>query len=485
MDKALILMAALAAFLLLSQWYVFISVRKYLFQRYFPISRRVAYAVLGVLGLGNYLFIRLVLDSSLLPPFPLTKNFTAIAFFTYLGLVLMLCLFFPLLPPASAAVHLRRLFKRLLGNRSKEERTAQRCAGETPGDLAVTEACQDREMPSAESSRHLVPSNPKTAETESDAVYANALSDRIGLPDSARRAFLKWGAATSLATAITLSGHGIAQAYGPQVREEFDFTHPLLSGIDRPVTVIHVTDLHFGLFYGLEELEHLVQELNAIEADALFITGDLFHSQLSPVEMASPVLKYLKPRRFGNLVVLGNHDYYAGERRSVESIRKAGLTLLRDDWVTFRDGHSVIHIGGLDDPMTNWLWGKELPNFKPFLEKGPSEEGLRILLSHRPTVMEPAAKGGVDLVFAGHLHGGQLIVPYPGSSRGVSLARLVYDHTHGWYELGDTRMYLNRGVGLTFVPFRINCPPEIGVFHLKPPVAGQSAGAAIGVRKVG
>jgi hypothetical protein len=53
MDKVLLFLSALAAFFILCQWYVFVSVRKYLFQRYNPVSRKVAYSALGLFGPGK------------------------------------------------------------------------------------------------------------------------------------------------------------------------------------------------------------------------------------------------------------------------------------------------------------------------------------------------------------------------------------------------------------------------------------------------
>jgi len=49
----------------------------------------------------------------------------------------------------------------------------------------------------------------------------------------------------------------------------------------------------------------------------------------------------------------------------------------------------------------------------------------------------------------------------------VSVASVASKFTHGWYSEGKGTMYLNRGAGLTFVPWRVNCPPEISVFHLR------------------
>jgi predicted MPP superfamily phosphohydrolase len=287
--------------------------------------------------------------------------------------------------------------------------------------------------------------------------------------DISRRSFLKWGAAAGLASAVFLSGHAIAQAYGNAVVEEFDLEFPGLAGLDKPITALQISDFHFGMFFGAEELQKMVETVNRVEADILLVTGDIFHSPLTVVEDAVPILKQLKPRRLGNYAVMGNHDFYAGDYRCIDAIKKSGLILLRDKWITLNQGSAKIHLGGLDDPMSNWLWGMEFPNFAGFMRKAPREPGLRLVLSHRPAVLPLAADAGIDLVLAGHTHGGQIIMPSLNNHRGLSVARLVSPYTHGWYRQQECRMYLNRGVGLTFVPWRVNCPPEITLFRLRGP----------------
>lgn len=73
--------------------------------------------------------------------------------------------------------------------------------------------------------------------------------------DISRRSFLKWGAAAGLASAVFLSGHAIAQAYGNAVVEEFDLEFPGLAGLDKPITALQISDFHFGMFFGAEELQ--------------------------------------------------------------------------------------------------------------------------------------------------------------------------------------------------------------------------------------
>ena len=235
-----------------------------------------------------------------------------------------------------------------------------------------------------------------------------------------------------------------------------------------PITLIHVTDCHFGMFFGPDELRNLVDQLNSLQGDALCITGDIFHSARAVVEQATPVLKKLKARPLGNFAVLGNHDFYAGEMRSVESLQDAGFTILRNQWITLKVRNLALHMGGVDDPLIRRIRRNRFPRFDTFMSKAPVESGLRILLSHRPAVFPQAAKQKIDLVLAGHTHGGQIVIPVPGRERGMSVADLVSEYTHGWYKSDTSSMYLNRGVGLTFLPWRIHCPPEIAVIHLNP-----------------
>jgi uncharacterized protein len=330
----------------------------------------------------------------------------------------------------------------------------------------------------------------KSGEGQPECRSDSATAENSGIPHHdpllSRRKFFKWSTAVGIVTVGGIGLEAVSEAYQPPVVEEFDLFNPRLRGLRDPVSLIHITDFHFGMFMNSADLETLVKTVNSLPGDALIITGDVFHSPLTPVEAAVPVLSRLKERRLGNFVVMGNHDFYAGERRSVDALRNSKLTLLRNQWITFKEGHAVIHLGGIDDPMVNWAWGSEFPRFPRFMADAPGTPGMRIVLSHRPSVLPVAAQYAIDFVLSGHIHGGQIILSPGRPEIGVSLARLVSPFTHGWYSRGDSHMYLNRGIGLTFVPWRINCPPEIAVFHLHPdgerngPVRRSGSGSAPG-----
>jgi uncharacterized protein len=463
MDRILLFLSGLAAFLILCQWFVFVSIRTYLFQRYNPVSRKVAYSVLGLLGLVNLVALKSAYD--LFPADTLKNLVAAVAYFSYLGLVLLLCLFFLALGWVSLMLWLKDAVISLAnsGRRAEEKRMDGKeacmspigCKAELPAahsEQKRLEGCKAESLPRQ---------SPET--TEPEAQTGPVTSSRLS---STRRSFLQWTSAAGLVAAAGYAGRGISEAYERPVTEEFDLFFPELEGLTRPLTFIQITDFHFGMFFGSPELERTVRLVNALDGDAVFITGDVFHSPLSPVSHATPILKKLKARRLGNFVVLGNHDFYTGVVVVVRSFNESGLGVLRNQWITFREGSANIHLGGIDDPMVNWAWGTQFPNFQGFADKAPRSPGMRILLSHRPSVLPFASRAGIDFVLSGHIHGGQIILPYPGSDRGVSIARLASPFTNGWYRTGKSHMYLSRGIGLTFVPWRINCPPEITVFHL-------------------
>jgi uncharacterized protein len=447
MDKISIFLACIVSLLALCQWFVFTSVRKRVFKRYTDITRKTAYITLAIIGAANILAARLTFDPDPLAGHALTKEVVSVVFFSWLGFALALSLFFLALNSFVFLMDLPgyaySLVRSLRSGPKPFRRHERGCVGsfrdcENPGEIAKGQC----ECPPEDSA--------------------------IREEGQTRRTFLQISAAAGVALTAAAAAGGISEAFEKPVLEEFDFFHHGLDGLTSDITIIQVTDFHFGMFFGESQLKRLVEELNAVEADALFITGDVFHTFMTPVEESIPILKGLKPRRLGNYAILGNHDFYAGEQRSVNALGQGGLTLLRNRWLSFREGGANIHVGGIDDPMVNWVWGAKFPKFNEFMASAPKEPGFRLLLSHRPNILPYASEAKIDLTLTGHIHGGQIILPEPGNARGLSLAAIVSKYTNGWYKEHGSSMYLNRGVGLTFIPWRINCPPEIALLRLKP-----------------
>jgi len=479
MNTFFLLLWAMSSTLILGQWFVIASLRRYLFGVARPLKRKQAYAILAVLGIINISGVLISMDGGRLAMDAASRKIAAVAFFSYLGLGLFLSLFFLLLKMCDGLIAIVGAFLRSSGVTQELRRIAENERGCVSSPSGCHQSIS-RHPQSGEQGECIRPV-PLSETEKDDCSHRDAASvtpsGELGTHSMKRRSFLKVASVSGLAAGTALLGEGIVEAYQKPVTENWDVVHPRLEQDSVPVVMIHATDFHFGLFYNGRDLTGLVERLNSVDGDALVFTGDIYHSPLTPVEDSIPILKQLRERRIGNFAVLGNHEFYAGITRCVTALQSAGIRLLRNEWYTFSENGTTIHLGGLDDPVKDWLRGRDFPQFSYLVNTAPSLPGMKVLLCHRPTILPEAAKAGIDLVLSGHTHGGQFILPSLFNKRGVSIARLVSPFTHGWYREGATHMYLNRGVGLTFVPWRVNCPPEIAVFRL-----GSSDGRGNGLR---
>ena len=125
------------------------------------------------------------------------------------------------------------------------------------------------------------------------------------------------------------------------------------------------------------------------------------------------------------------------------SFADRAATLLTDTSVTIVLKGERVQIAGVGPSP----WG-EPPATDP-------AAALRILLSHYPRLLVP----GYQLVLAGHMHAGQIVVPYPGGK--LRLAHLRSPLTEGLYREGDVTLHVSPGLGTTFVPFRLFARPEV------------------------
>ncbi len=425
-------------FLLLAQWTVFLCIRKYVWARPKLIihTPHVVFFFLSVLI--NLVLAFLSIDASVAGPNSPLIQALGISYFFYLGVCLALFLFFV----ALGAFNL--VFKSVVALYKTVKSLFLRYCGRSDSTLST--------------------SRDKGQEELSREPMGEVPNSKIS-----RRSFMRYAASAGTLAIAGSGSYGLAQAYEPPQVDVIRVPDVALEGLTKPIDIVQVTDLHYGMFYYSSELEALVEKLNSMDGAAVVITGDIFHSPRTPVESAAPFLRKLRRRRWGNFAILGNHDFYAGVKRSVKAINDGGLRLLRNEWVSFNQDKVNIHLGGIDDPKVNWLTGNRFPDFDSFIKRQPSEPGFRILLSHRPVVFPLAVKENIQLTLSGHTHGGQITFPIPGSTRPWSLAGLVSPYTLGMYKSENCHMYLNRGVGLTFIPARINCPPEIAVIRLTPP----------------
>jgi hypothetical protein len=206
--------------------------------------------------------------------------------------------------------------------------------------------------------------------------------------------------------------------------------------------------------------ERVVEETNSLDADIIAITGDIVERE-SCIAWIPETLGRLRAAG-GVYFVLGNHDRHVDVGRLRAALADCGLIHLGADRreLTVR-GLSVI-LGGNELP-----WFEPASNFDTCPPRNEFGLPLRILLAHSPDEFAWAQAHDIDLILAGHLHGGQIRLPLFGAI--VSPSRYGVRYACGVFSAGNTVMHVSRGTG-SLTPVRYLCPPEISLLAL---VAGQ------------
>jgi predicted MPP superfamily phosphohydrolase len=255
---------------------------------------------------------------------------------------------------------------------------------------------------------------------------------------------------------ITLGGYAFWEARNIEItRIEIPLRHlpPDLDGL----SIVQISDVHYGMLQENGRLSDIVGRVNDLRPDLVVITGDLVDEAVSHMERMVTPLTNLKSR-FGVMAVMGNHEFYSGVDRAESIMRRAGIQVLRNEIKVLPGGLQVL---GVDDPTVYRRRGLPLPDFDGLVKRLDPEKPS-ILLYHQPLHFEEVAESGVGLELSGHIHGPQLLPMVP-------FARLFYTHLRGLSHVGESYLYVSRGVGTGGPPMRLGSPPELVYIRLRSP----------------
>lgn len=269
--------------------------------------------------------------------------------------------------------------------------------------------------------------------------------------DKTRRKFIRFFFdITLLIGALGYFFKGAYNAFGvPKIKMQ-DIS---IKRLENPLKIAVLTDIHLGVFLGVEFAKSLVEEVNKQDVDMVFIVGDI--ADLPPSKLA----KFVEPfanfhSKFGTFYVPGNHEYYSGIEETLEIINRLKVRIL---------GNDSVEIGGVNVAGVYDLAGIKFKKFKPDLELALSKTNPQkptILLAHQPKFVKSIQKD-VDLVVCGHTHGGQI---FPFSF----LVMIDQKFLAGLYKVNDKmQVYVSRGAGFWGPPLRVLAPSEISILNLR------------------
>ena len=339
----------------------------------------------------------------------------------------------------------------------------------------------------------------------------------------------KWGLGALLGLAGLGAGTGAALAGYAYWREPFDvrldrLTLRLPNSRGRipasGLRLLHLSDFHFG---GAEPREgrkvaRVRQVVAGLEYDLLIHTGDFLHYNTG-MENVFALLDVLPTPRLGAFSVMGNHDYAVykmskavgytwrnfvakesrrgagnptyrpltrqenarrylrfalhllhnridGEPSGVNDVprlryelERRGMRVLHNCSVRLQSGETDLFLAGVDD----------LQEGHPDLAAafaGVDDGAPLLLLSHNPDILQAPAAHRADLVLAGHTHGGQIVLPFLGAAH-TQTDILSRADASGYMRLGDTQIYISRGLG-EGIPLRFGAPPHLTLLTLLP-----------------
>lgn len=222
-----------------------------------------------------------------------------------------------------------------------------------------------------------------------------------------------------------------------------------------------------------------VAEMIEAKPAVALISGDfLYHAgeNITPeIETAVDIVRPLVEAGIPTYAVLGNHDYgmsskkaapKTGQAEQLETaLEAAGIEVLENESVPLQlpNSNETLHLVGVGS-----LWanrddvGQALSTL--------SDDSPRIAMMHNPDSFELFPASSAPLAVTGHTHGGQVRIPGTPQWSWLKFTQKDKVYADGWakgYGEAGNQLYVNRGIGMSFAPIRLFCPPELTFFTLE------------------
>ena len=247
-----------------------------------------------------------------------------------------------------------------------------------------------------------------------------------------------------------------ASRRGPRLLEH-EVVVPGLDPAHDGLRIAHLTDLHVGMLTPDRKILRALSHAQTARADLVLLTGDFVCYSPKFVGRLQELTRGLGGPVYA---VLGNHDYWTDGQGVRRALERNGYEVLRNENTEIMLRHAPLTVVGIDDAVTG-----HADSARAF--RGVRAHGSRLIMTHVPSMADPAAAHGDGLIVAGHTHGGHVNIPKV--TAGIA-ARLGNRYLAGFYRVGQSLLYVNRGIGSSSVPIRAGAPSEVSIFTLRAPV---------------
>ena len=253
------------------------------------------------------------------------------------------------------------------------------------------------------------------------------------------------------------------------------------------LNIVQLSDVHF--ISNERQANRLLELVTKADPDMIAITGDLIDTPKYTEQVNvnaengtdNPIgqgtidfcreLVAIAPTYF----VYGNHEMSLlddpEKNEFMMALKAAGVEIINNETRQMDFGGNRINLLGVQDPST--LYKDEVYAHKELDNKGKVKvilddlcgesngECYTLVLSHRPEYFQLYAEYDMDLLLAGHAHGGQFRLPFVREGLAAPGQGFFPNYTSGVYESGDFTMIVSRGIGNSIIPVRIFNTPEV------------------------
>lgn len=231
---------------------------------------------------------------------------------------------------------------------------------------------------------------------------------------------------------------------------------------NKPLKIVLLADVH-AIYPWMTDahLDDVVEKANSLDPDIVLLLGDYvathpFGKQINPDD---GVRSYKNLKSVcGAFAILGNHDLHKSKGWP-EALAKTGIPVLRNEARKIECAGQSFWISGLDE----WWYGHaDMPRtMNAITDKSPV-----IFMTHNPDAFVEVPQS-VALTVAGHTHGGQIRFPFIGAVSAVVPSEYGSRYDRGYLIEDGKHLVVSSGLGMTGLPMRLLCPPEITVVTLE------------------
>lgn len=227
--------------------------------------------------------------------------------------------------------------------------------------------------------------------------------------------------------------------------------------------IVHFSDLHYLRVTDKEYTKKIVDEINLINPDIVFFTGDLIDKDYKLKDKDKNDLISLLDQinaKYSKYAIIGNRDYVKDEDLLKDIYNNSNFILLQNNYDIITNNNDKLFIGGLD----TYSYKKADINKTMEYFKDNEDINYKIILVHEPDYADIITKDyKVNLILSGHSHNGQINIPF---AKEIFLPNGSKKYYGNYYKIDNTKLYVSSGIGFSRINFRFLNPPSINFYRI-------------------